>query len=180
LLVALLGAPGHRRRLLLFAAVAVAFGLRVSVVPEGRLETVSAMIISVLALVAAAAAVRFAVRARQISAEQIYAALSAYLLAGLFFGVLHWAIAATWPGSLVEAGASGVPAALSLSTAVYYSFVTLATLGYGDVVPKSELARGVAVLEAVSGQLYVAVTIARLVGAQLQTPAADRDRPGAR
>ena len=44
----------------------------------------------------------------------------------------------------------------------------LATLGYGDVVPRTEVARGVAVLEAVGGQLYVAVTIARLVGAQLQ------------
>ena len=46
--------------------------------------------------------------------------------------------------------------------------MTLATLGYGDVVPRTELARGVAVLEAVGGQFYVAVTIARLVGAQLQ------------
>jgi voltage-gated potassium channel Kch len=46
--------------------------------------------------------------------------------------------------------------------------VTLATLGYGDVVPRTEVARGLAVLEAVGGQLCIAVTIARLVGAQLQ------------
>jgi hypothetical protein len=45
--------------------------------------------------------------------------------------------------------------------------VTLATLGYGDVVPKSDVARGLAVLEAVGGQLYIAVTIARLVGAYM-------------
>jgi hypothetical protein len=109
-------------------------------------------------------------RTRVVSAEQIYAALSAYLLAGLCFGVLHWAIGITWPGSLVEAGTGGTPAGFPLSTAIYYSFVTLATLGYGDVVPKTEVARGVAVLEAVGGQLYIAVMIARLVGAQLQTP----------
>jgi hypothetical protein len=57
--------------------------------------------------------------------------------------------------------------------------VTLATLGYGDVVPKSEMARGVAVLEAVGGQLYVAVMIARLGGAQLQRPGDPPARPRA-
>ncbi len=60
--------------------------------------------------------------------------------------------------------------------AIYFSFVTLATLGDGDVVPRTGVARGVAVLEAVGGQLYVAVTIARLVGAQLQVgPRSDSD-----
>jgi len=56
---------------------------------------------------------------------------------------------------------------VSLSTAIDYSFVTLVTLGYGDVVPKSAVARGVALLEAVGGQLSIAVMIARLVGAQM-------------
>jgi voltage-gated potassium channel Kch len=111
-------------------------------------------------------------RARAIDAEHIYAALSAYLLAGLFFGLLHWAIALTWPGSFGEATAT--PGAFSLSTAIYFSFVTLATLGYGDVVPKTDVARGLAVFEAVGGQLYIAVMIARLVGAQLQSPTPDK------
>jgi voltage-gated potassium channel len=47
--------------------------------------------------------------------------------------------------------------------AIYYSFVTLATLGYGDIVPRSELARGLAIMEALAGQLSLAVMIARLV-----------------
>ena len=50
-----------------------------------------------------------------------------------------------------------------LARAVYYSFVTIATLGYGDIVPASHPARGLAILEAVSGQMYLAVLIARLV-----------------
>jgi Ion channel len=50
--------------------------------------------------------------------------------------------------------------------------VTLATLGYGDLVPKTDVARGVAVVEAVSGQLYIAVMIAHLVGARLKSPGA--------
>jgi len=48
--------------------------------------------------------------------------------------------------------------------------VTLATLGYGDIVPNSDLTRGLAVFEAVAGQLYVAVIVARLVGAYAQRP----------
>jgi voltage-gated potassium channel Kch len=52
---------------------------------------------------------------------------------------------------------------LTLSTAVYFSFVTLATVGYGDVVPARELSRGVAMFEALVGQLFLAVLIARLV-----------------
>ena len=47
--------------------------------------------------------------------------------------------------------------------AVYFSFVTIATLGYGDIVPKSEVTQGMAVLQAVGGQMYLAVLVARMV-----------------
>ena len=168
LLVALLGVPGHRWRLLFILVVAVVLGLLIAPPSTVRTEvqTGTLVVVSALALVATASAIRFALGAAVIRAEQVYAALSAYLLAGLFFGVLYWTVARTWPGALGEAGAGGAPAAIALSTAIYYSFVTLATLGYGDIVPKTEVARGLAVLEAVGGQLYIAVTIARLVGAR--------------
>jgi hypothetical protein len=52
---------------------------------------------------------------------------------------------------------------LRCGTAPQHSFVTLATLGYGDIVPRSEVTRGLAIMEAVAGQLYLAVMIARLV-----------------
>jgi hypothetical protein len=107
--------------------------------------------------------VRFALGTRTIEAEHVYAALSAYLLAGLLFGVLYWSISIAWPGSFAEAGDDAI---FTLSSAMYFSFVTLATLGYGDVLPKSEVARGLAIFEAVGGQLYIAVLIARLVSAQ--------------
>jgi voltage-gated potassium channel Kch len=48
-------------------------------------------------------------------------------------------------------------------SAIYFSFVTLATLGYGDIVPRSDLARGLAIVEGVGGQLFLAVMVARLV-----------------
>jgi hypothetical protein len=47
---------------------------------------------------------------------------------------------------------------------LYFSFATLTTLGYGDIVPVSAIARTLATLEAITGQLYLAVLVARLVG----------------
>ena len=166
LLVALLGVPGHRWRLVFILVVAVVLGVLMAPASTVRTEvqTGTLVVVSALTLAATASAIRFALGAAVIRAEQVYAALSAYLLGGLFFGVLYWTVARTWPGSLGEAGAGGAPAAITLPTAIYYSFVTLATLGYGDIVPKTEVARGLAVLEAIGGQLYIAVTIARLVG----------------
>ena len=46
---------------------------------------------------------------------------------------------------------------------MYFSFVTLATLGYGDIVPRTDVARGLAIVEGVGGQLFLAVLVARLV-----------------
>jgi len=127
---------------------------------------------TVIALLSAASALRFAMRSTRIDAEHIYAALSAYLLAGVFFGVLYHGVEQVWPGSFNVAGASGE---FPLFDAIYFSFVTLATLGYGDLVPVSEVARGLAIVEAVSGQLFLAVMIARLVSSHSQT-AGGRER----
>ena len=81
------------------------------------------------------------------------------MLAGLFFGQIYWSIEQAWPGSLTG------PDPVTDSTAVYYSFVTLATLGYGDYLPRSDLARGIATFEVIGGQLFLAVMVARLIGA---------------
>ena len=172
-LVALRGVPGRRWRTLLLLGLAAAVAMRTapSSLAGAGAAAGGVLLASAVAVVAVVAAMRFALGATTIGAEQIYAALSAYLLAGLFFGVVHWATAIIWPGSF---GGIDPERGFSLSTAIYFSFVTLATLGYGDVVPRTEVARGIAVIEAVGGQLYIAVTIARLVGAQLS----GQRRPG--
>ena len=57
---------------------------------------------------------------------------------------------------------------------LYYSFITLTTLGYGDVVPVSAAARMFAAIEAVMGQLYLAVLVARLVGLHISHATMER------
>lgn len=112
---------------------------------------------TLIGLLAAAAALLYAFRARTVDAEHVYAALSAYLLAGLYFGLLFWVLEQLTSGTFTVSGN------FSRLTAIYFSFVTLATLGYGDIVPRSDIARSLAVVEAVGGQLFLVVLVARLV-----------------
>jgi voltage-gated potassium channel len=115
-------------------------------------------LIAVTGLVAATAALRFAVTTARVSSETVYAALSTYLLAGTFFGQIYWLIESAHPKSVVG------PDPFSEFNAVYYSFITLATLGYGDYVPRTAITRGIATFEVIGGQLFLAVLVARLIG----------------
>ncbi len=117
---------------------------------------------------------RFVVTSRRVNREVLCASISAYLLLGL-----AWALAYTLVAELN-------PAAFALSTggvqnmdsfnAFYFSFVTLSTVGYGDITPVSPVARMLAVMEAVTGLFYVAVLIARLVS--LHASAAPPEQSG--
>jgi voltage-gated potassium channel len=115
-------------------------------------------LIAITGLVAAAGALRFAVTAGTVSSETVYAALSTYLLAGTFFGQIYWLVESAHPKSVVG------PDPFSEFNAVYYSFITLATLGYGDFVPRTAITRGIATFEVIGGQLFLAVLVARLIG----------------
>ena len=110
-------------------------------------------------LLAAGAAVRRALASGPVDAEHISAALDAYLLVGLAFGAGYWLLEAAMPGSF-SLGAGG---ALTPPRAIYFSFVTQTTLGYGDIAPIGEDAQGVVIVQGIGGQMYLAVLVARLV-----------------
>lgn len=110
-------------------------------------------------LMAIIAALRSALGRGPVNAERIFAALSAYLLAGLLFGVLYWIIEQAWPMSF----RMPTETPFALRDAIYFSFVTLSTVGYGDVLAIADPARSLAAMQAVGGQLYLAVLVARLV-----------------
>jgi Ion channel len=140
------------RVLLFFLVVVLAVRGGMAWLDQATLALMLLALWTVLALLALASALCFALGARVVNCEHLYAGLSAYLLAGIFFGVFYWDLERIWPGSLAVAG-EGVPSPISLPVAIYHSFVTLTTLGYGDIVPRSEVGRGLAIMEAVAGQL---------------------------
>jgi hypothetical protein len=96
-----------------------------------------------------------------ISDAHLYTAVSIYLLIGIFWFTVYSAIDAIKPDSILLAA---TPRASRQSELLYFSLVTLSTIGYGDVVPLSSEVRILAALEGIAGVLYVAITIAVLVG----------------
>lgn len=102
---------------------------------------------------------------RDVSLDTILGAIIAYLLAAVAFSIVFQIIEIRSPGSFsgFPRVDSGVGGDLS-STTMYFSLVCLTTMGFGDIAPVSAIARPVAVIEGVFGQLYLAILIARLVG----------------
>lgn len=97
LVAAAVGIRTRRGWVLAVLGLAAILGLETST--HRPIGALSYALWALLALIAAATAIRFTLRAREVGAEQMYAALSAYLLTGLFFGAIHWSVEDIWPGS---------------------------------------------------------------------------------
>ena len=90
-------------------------------------------------------------------------AVNVYILVGLFFAFLYAAVAFADPQMFVGK-ITNAPLRDQMYGFVYFSFVTLTTLGYGDITPNNIIVGTLTYMEALIGQLYVAIMIARLVG----------------
>ena len=101
------------------------------------------------------------VRARRVDADILCGALAVYLLTGVVWAICYGVIEALAPGSF---GLSSEASGDVWNQLLYFSLVTLTTLGYGDISPVTSVARIWSALEAVVGTLYLAVLISRLVG----------------
>ena len=106
---------------------------------------------------------RFVLRAPQVDTEVLCASVSAYLLLGVMWTIAYWLVALITPDAFAFNTTTGAKESMQGFNAVYFSLVTLSTVGYGDITPVSKVARMLAALEAMTGLLYVAVLIARLV-----------------
>jgi hypothetical protein len=103
---------------------------------------------------------------RGITADRLRGAACAYLLMGLAWALAYRLIERFIPGSF--AGLAAIEAdGMETPQMVYYSFVTLTTLGYGDITPVRPLAETLSFLEAFVGQFYLTVLVAFLVGQRL-------------
>lgn len=103
-------------------------------------------------------------RAKTITGDTIAGAIGVYLVMGLTWAQAYQFMDEVQPGSFAYETGTGPGGELSLMDYVYFSFVTITTLGYGDITPVSVAAESAAAFEAVTGTIYIAVLIARLVG----------------
>jgi ion channel len=110
------------------------------------------------------ALLRAVIRAERVTHDTIYGALSVYLLMAIAWAAAYLLLVTIQPGAIAMDAARHPNHRMDWFDCVFYSFVTLTSVGYGDIVPMTAQARSLSVLEAVSGMMYVAVLIARLVG----------------
>ena len=111
-----------------------------------------------LGFVAAATVTRQVLSRPLPSTTSIAASACAYLLFGYSFGSLYLLIDRAASATFLASGE-----ALTPESAIYFSFVTLTTLGFGDLTPAASAGRIVVTLEAMAGQFYIAIAVARLV-----------------
>src|SRR5262249_7153415 len=106
---------------------------------------------------------QFILRAPVVNVEVLCASIAAYLMLGLMWTVAYWLVDQLTPGGAFSFNTNRGSQSMDGFTGLYFSFITLSTVGYGDITPVSHAARWLAAMEAVTGSLYVAVLIARLV-----------------
>ena len=129
-----------------------------------------------------AVVLQFLFRQERVTADSILGGINVYLLLGIAYAVLHALVETVTPGSYTVGGV-GVTELLAragsegFSELVYFSFVTFTTLGYGDIVPANSVSGMLSASEAVVGQLYVAIFVARLVSLQVSQAAQVRSEP---
>ena len=164
ILFATIGSAAETRRQLIGLVVLALAGLALDVLEANttsRAVEVSAHAVHVAFLLLTIVVIlRHVFRDAAVGPDMVLGAVCAYLLLGLAFNQVYSLVETVQPGSF--AGAIGVQ-----RDGGYFSLVTLSTLGYGDVVPVRALARSIAALEAVFGQFYIAVIVARLVALQM-------------
>ena len=162
LIAGTLAVSANRPLMTAMAVLAVfAMGLRWSEwILSGELLPIvrEASLLITLFLLAVAVAINVFSSSTSLS-ERIVGTVILYLLIGMIWGIAYMAIATHNPHAFTQT----TPVEFPITNWIYFSFVTLTTVGYGDIQPVSRLARSLATLEALIGQLYPAIIIARMV-----------------
>jgi len=162
-LMAALSLERRPRKLLALAAAVALLEWASGIVDAFMLSTLSQMINTVFFLLVAVGLIAQIARTRNVNGRVILAAVNGYLLLGLAASAAMALTVEVSPGA-IDFPAANLAAGTRASDFVYFGFVTLTTMGYGDVLPRTPQAKSLAILTGVVGQLYLAIIIAMLVG----------------
>ena len=128
---------------------------------SAALEIAALICVFAYSLLLAITALRHVSRGMAIDANRIIGSVGIYLLIGVLWAIAYRLLYIMAPHSFPDLDTNQT----ELQDFIYFSFVTLTTLGYGDILPVTGVARSLAIFETISGQLYVAILVAGLVGA---------------
>jgi voltage-gated potassium channel Kch len=101
---------------------------------------------------------------KKVTSDTLYGAICVYILIGLTWSFFYVLIATTSHDAFHINPANNLDNIINWHDLTYFSFVTLTTLGYGDITPVAPIARPITILEAIVGPIYLTIIIARLVG----------------
>jgi len=164
MLAALMPIAISRRQVIV--AVVLAIGVVVSWSNSGPTMTLSEILAQLVFIAYVCTNLLLAlIRARTANFEVICAAICFYMLIALNWGHIYMAIEYVWPGSFTFDAT--IPLRSKAESLLYFSYITITSLGYGDISPVEPAARSWAYLEVIFGQFYLAVIVARLVAMQL-------------
>lgn len=166
-LIAAVFAVADRKRTLVIALVLAVPAITARWINHFRPDLVHPSVFLVCALLLLAFVIghllHFILRAPIVTVEVLCASIAAYLMLGLMWTVAYWLVDQLTPGGAFSFNTNRGSQSMNGFTGFYFSFITLSTVGYGDITPVSRAARWLAAMEAMTGLLYVAVLIARLV-----------------
>jgi voltage-gated potassium channel len=153
------------------AVPAVAERLWVFFAPNSRLLVVGSFSWLLFFCYVTWSQLRSLLKQREVTGETISMSISIYLLLGLCWGILYIVIFTRHPEAFSFGTSPGVSEQHMFPIFIYFSLTTLSTIGFGDITPLSLPARYAAVAEGITGQFYLAILVARLVGMQMSRAA---------
>ena len=162
LLAAILTIQNNRQRLLYFALAVILLREASRFLFNNQyLDSIGSLANVVFFMLIVFHLVSQVARSREVDLAVILESVNGYLLLGLSGGIMLAMV------SLFQEGAFVLDADAGFADFLYFGFITMTTIGYGEITPVSGLARWVAIVVGVSGQLYIAIIIATLVGKYL-------------
>jgi len=120
---------------------------------------------------------RAVLKQKEITREVISMSISVYLLFGLTFGLFYIVLQDIQPHAFSFSGAAPPSDQQLIPVLIYFSLTTLSTIGFGDITPITLQARYSAVAEGITGQFYLTILVARLVGMQMSQSASQHEQP---